>query len=172
MDDLGRIVIPKEIRRTMHIHEGDPLEIYTDHEGKIIFKKYSPIGELGTFATQYTATLYEVTGYATFVTDRDNIIAVSGASKKEFLNKRISSDLEKVIEDKIAFISKLGANSKVPITDDGAKCVAGVIFPIIFKGDSIGSIVISSEADSPEMGEVEEKLAQSAAYFLGSQMDQ
>ena len=172
IDDLGRVVIPKEIRRTMRIREGDPLEIYTDRDGEVIFKKYSPIGELSTFATQYADTLSKTSGYAIFITDKDNIIAVSGASKKEFADKKISSELEKIMEDKMAFISKPGDNRKVQVADGVEKFPAGIICPIISEGDSIGSVVFSAEVDSSNMGEVEEKLAQSAAYFLGKQMDQ
>ena len=88
IDDLGRIVIPKEIRKTLRIREGDPLEIFTDKEGEIILKKYSPIGELSEFATQYAETLAKTTGHIACITDKDTIIAVAGAPKKEYLEKR------------------------------------------------------------------------------------
>ena len=100
IDDLGRIVIPKEIRRTLHIKEGDPLEIFTDKEGEIILKKYSPIGELSEFATGYAETLSKTTGHIACITDKDTVIAVSGGSKKEFLEQSLSPELEKVIENK------------------------------------------------------------------------
>ena len=93
IDDLGRVVIPKEIRRTMRIREGDPLEIFTDRDGEVIFKKYSPIGELGEFAVQYAETLSKTSGHSVCITDKESVIAVSGASKKEILEKRISSSL-------------------------------------------------------------------------------
>ena len=86
IDDLGRVVIPKEIRKTLRIKEGDPLEIFTDREGQIILKKYSPIGELTEFATEYAETLSKTTGHIACITDKDNVIAVSGISKKEFLS--------------------------------------------------------------------------------------
>ena len=100
IDDLGRVVIPKEIRRTLRIREGDPLEIFTDREGEVILKKYSPIGELGDFASEYAESLHNTSGHIICVADRDSIIAVSGASKKEFLEKQLSSELEKIMESK------------------------------------------------------------------------
>ena len=104
IDDLGRVVIPKEIRRTMRIREGDPLEIYTEKDGEVIFKKYSPIGELGDFAADYVETLAKASGHGACITDRDSIIAVSGVPKKDLIEKKISPDLDKVMNEKI-FIS-------------------------------------------------------------------
>ena len=97
IDDLGRVVIPKEIRRTLRIREGDPLEIFTDREGEIILKKYSPIGELGTFAKEYAESLAQTAGHITCIVDKDQIIAVSGGGKKEFFEKHISSEMENCI---------------------------------------------------------------------------
>ena len=106
IDDLGRIVIPKEIRRTLRIKEGDPIEIFTDKEGEVILKKYSPIGELSEFATGYAETLAKTTGHIACITDKDSVIAVSGGSKKEFLEKAISPELEKLIENKEVYTIK------------------------------------------------------------------
>ena len=100
IDDLGRVVIPKEIRKTLRIKEGDPLEIFTDKEGEIILKKYSPIGELTEFATGYAETLAKTTGHIACITDKDTVIAVSGGSKKEFLEQNISVNLVPVKDDK------------------------------------------------------------------------
>ncbi len=173
IDDLGRVVIPKEIRRTMRIREGDPLEIFTDREGEVILKKYSPIGELGDFAIQYAETLFKTSGHIVCITDKDNVIAVSGAPKKEFLEKRISSDLEKIIEDKSNVIAKPGNDSDFQVIDGmGNKYSTGVVVPIISEGDIIGTVVFMSENPDVSMGEVESKLAQSAAGFLGKQMEQ
>jgi len=172
IDDLGRVVIPKEIRRTMRIREGDPLEIYTDSDGEVIFKKYSPIGELGNFATQYAEALAKTSGYAICITDKDNVIAVSGASKKEFTDKKISDEIEKVIEEKVTFMLQPGSTKKLPVMDGVDKYTAGVVCPIISEGDSIGSVIVLSDDGTDRMGEVEEKLALSAAGFLGKQMEQ
>jgi AbrB family transcriptional regulator (stage V sporulation protein T) len=100
IDDLGRVVIPKEIRRTLRIREGDPLEIFVDREGEVILKKYSPIGELGDFAKEYADSLNEALGHIVCIADRDNIIAVAGAPKKEYLNKSIGTAVEKAIEER------------------------------------------------------------------------
>ncbi len=169
IDDLGRIVIPKEIRRTMRIHEGDPLEIYTDSGGTVIFKKYSPIGELGEFATQYAESLAKSSGLAACITDKDNIIAVSGAPKKELREKRISPDLERVMQSKSLFLSSPGSKS-ISVSDETDKYEAGVIAPIVYDGDSIGSVVFIAEP-SAKLGEVESKLAETAAGFLGKTME-
>ena len=171
IDDLGRVVIPKEIRRTMRIREGDPLEIYTDRDGEVIFKKYSPIGEIGDFALQYAETLSRTSGHPICITDKDNVIAVSGVPKRELSDKKISAELEKFMEDKTTFISN-GTNEKINIIDGSEKYSAGVVVPIISEGDTIGSVVFFSNETSPKMGEVEEKLAQSAAGFLGRHMEQ
>lgn len=175
IDDLGRVVIPKEIRRTLRIREGDPLEIFTDKEGEVILKKYSPIGELSDFASQYADSLHKTSGHITCISDRDTIIAVSGASKKEFLEKSLSSDLEKIIEEKTTLIVKSPEEKTISITADEngeRKYSAQVITPIISEGDPIGAVMFLSMDPNARMGEVEAKLAQSAAGFLGKQMEQ
>ena len=175
IDDLGRVVIPKEIRRTLRIREGDPLEIFTDKEGEVILKKYSPIGELGDFATQYAESIHKTVGHITCIADRDTIIAVSGASKKEFLEKSLSSDLERVIEEKATFLVKSSEEKMITILADEApdrKYSSQVVSPIISEGDPIGAVILLSTDPNIKMGEVESKLAQSAAGFLGKQMEQ
>lgn len=173
IDDLGRIVIPKEIRRTLRIKEGDPIEIFTDKEGEVILKKYSPIGELSEFATGYAETLAKTTGHIACITDKDSVIAVSGGSKKEFLEKAISPELEKLIENKEIYTSKDNNEKCLPITQNGTSNFnnSQVIYPIISDGDVIGSIVLLSKEAKTKMGESELKVAQSAAGFLSSQME-
>lgn len=175
IDDLGRVVIPKEIRKTLRIREGDPLEIFTDKEGEVILKKYSPIGELGDFALQYAESLYKTSGHITCITDKDTVIAVSGASKKEFLDKHLSKELEKVMGDKNTVVVKAGDSRYIPIIADDSgdrKYNSQVISPIIAEGDPIGTVIFLSNDSSVQMGELESKLAQSAAGFLGKQMEQ
>lgn len=177
IDDLGRVVIPKEIRRTLRIREGDPLEIFVDREGEVILKKYSPIGELGDFAKEYADSLYEAVGHIILIADRDNIIAVSGGPKKEFLNKPISLAIEKIMEDrKSALINKPGDHKycKECLTEEneGCKFTAEVIAPIVTAGDPIGAVVICSKEPGVQMGDIELKLAETAAAFLGKQMEQ
>ncbi|MDD2420768.1 MAG: stage V sporulation protein T [Heliobacteriaceae bacterium] len=177
IDDLGRVVIPKEIRRTLRIREGDPLEIFVDREGEVILKKYSPIGELGDFAKEYADSLSEATGHIACIADRDNIIAVAGAPKKEFLGKAISTAVERVMEDRRAvLIPKPGEHAicKGCITDDDADCkfAAKVIAPIIAEGDPIGAVILATKDPNVKMGEMEIKLAETAAGFLAKQMEQ
>ena len=175
IDDLGRVVIPKEIRRTLRIREGDPLEIYTDKEGEIILKKYSPVGGLSDFAVQYADSLYRTSGYITCITDRDNIIAISGASKKEYMEKQLSPELEKIINQRSTFIGKVQDGKSVPLIAGDAtpvKYSSQVITPIIAEGDVVGSVMMFSIDSGVNMGEIETKLTQSAASFLGKQLEQ
>ncbi len=174
IDDLGRIVIPKEIRRTLRIKEGDPLEIFTDKEGEVILKKYSPIGELSEFATGYAETLSKTTGHIACITDKDSVIAVSGGSKKEFLEQSLSSELEKIMENKEVYSSKENNEISIPITQNDTKerkYNSQVIYPIISDGDVIGSVILLSKEQNTKMGDIELKVVQSAAGFLSSQME-
>jgi len=166
------VVIPKEIRRTLRIREGDPLEIFTDREGEIILKKYSPIGELGTFAKEYAESLAQSSGHITCIVDKDQIIAVSGATKKEFLEKHISPALEKTISQRSTITATRSEAGFVPILeeDDHDAYKHEHIAPIISEGDVLGAVVLLSS--DRKMGEVEGKLAQTAAGFLGKQMEQ
>lgn len=174
IDDLGRIVIPKEIRRTLRIKEGDPLEIFTDREGQVILKKYSPIGELSEFATEYAETLAKTTGHIACITDKDTVIAVSGGSKKEYLEQGISKDIERIMDDKEIYESRENNNVSVPITNNNEntkKNNSQVVYPIISDGDAIGTVILLSKDDKTKMNEVEKKVVQSAASFLGAQME-
>lgn len=173
IDDLGRVVVPKEIRRTLRIREGDPLEIFTDREGEIILKKYSPIGELGDFAKQYADTLAQTTGNVVCIADRDQIIAVAGGFKKEFINKSISKSLEKLIQNREAVIAHSGEKAFIDILENGTEEFRSqVICPIIAEGDSIGAVIMLNKDKDERVGETEKKLAASAAGFLGKQMEQ
>ncbi len=174
IDDLGRIVIPKEIRKTLRIKEGDPLEIFTDKEGEIILKKYSPIGELSEFATEYAETLAKTTGHIACITDKDTVIAVSGGSKKEYLEQGISPELEQIMDEKENYTSQENNNVSIPITkneNNAKKNNAQVVYPIIADGDVIGTVILLSKDANVKMSEVEQKVVQSAASFLGTQME-
>ena len=169
IDDLGRVVIPKEIRKTLRIKEGAPLEIFTDKEGEIVLKKYSPIGELTEFATGYAETLSKTTGHMVFITDKDTVIAVSGGSKKEYLEQNVSEELEQLMEDKEVYTSKDNSDIAMPITRNGKndkKLNSQVVYPIISNGDTIGTVILLSKNANTKMNDVENKLAQSAATFL------
>ena len=173
IDDLGRVVIPKEIRRTLRIREGDPLEIFTDREGEIILKKYSPIGELSAFARQYADSLAKAAGYLVCICDMDQIVAAAGTGRREFQEKYIDPALEKALEGRKDIVAAEGEKKFVRVTgekDDG--CTQQVICPILCEGDVIGGVMILGREEKGRLGETEHKLASCAAGFLGRQMEQ
>jgi AbrB family transcriptional regulator (stage V sporulation protein T) len=173
IDDLGRVVVPKEIRRTLRIREGDPLEIFTDREGEIILKKYSPIGELGQFAKQYADSLTQTTGHIVAITDKDQFIAVSGPTKKDMITKGISHDLEEVINEREVILAAKDEKNFIRImNEDDSEFMYQVITPIISEGDAIGAVIILTKDAKTKFGDLEIKLASTAAAFLGRQMEQ
>ena len=173
IDDLGRVVIPKEIRRTLRIREGDPLEIFTDREGEIILKKYSPIGELSTFSKQYAESLAQTTGLLAAVCDMDQIVAASGTGKKELADKYISKQLEKVLGERNNLAAACRDKKYVKIVSDQEETYSyQVISPIICEGDVIGGVILLAKDEKQECSEAEQKLAACAADFLGRQMEQ
>ncbi|WP_281883890.1 stage V sporulation protein T [Paenibacillus sp. YYML68] len=171
IDDLGRVVIPKEIRRTLRIREGDPLEIFVDRDGEVILKKYSPIGELGDFAKEYAESLFESTNHITMISDRDTMIAVAGGSKKEYLDKAVGSLIETCMENRKATLES-GAGTYELCKDAAEVYGSYVIAPIVAGGDPIGSVVLASKDENVRMGQMELKMAETAAGFLAKQMEQ
>lgn len=172
IDDLGRVVIPKEIRRTLRLREGTPLEIFTDREGEIILKKYSPMVELTAFAGQYAEAMAQSTGMMVCITDRDQIIAVSGGAKRDLLQKNISKQLEHAINERETIVAARDDKQYTPITTDEIEGVtAQVVVPIICEGDAIGAVAMLSRETKTKFGEMEVKLVATAAGFLGRQME-
>jgi AbrB family transcriptional regulator (stage V sporulation protein T) len=171
IDDLGRVVIPKEIRRTLRIREGDPLEIFVDRDGEVILKKYSPIGELGDFAKEYAESLHESTNHITMISDRDSIIAVAGGSKKDYLDKQIGSLVENCMENRKSVLESTAGTYEIcqDMEETYGSCV---IAPIIAGGDPIGSVILINKDESVRMGQMELKMAETAAAFLAKQMEQ
>ena len=169
IDDLGRVVIPKEIRRTLRIREGDALEIFTDTQGGVIFKKYSPVGELSTFAGQYADVLSKVVSLPTLVCDRDHVVAAAGVSRKEFLERRVTTELEECMQNRQNFVSK-GNSALKPV--EGVDRTAEVICPIIASSDVTGAVILLSSDGNEAPTDSETKLAQVAASFLGKQMEE
>ncbi len=170
IDDLGRVVIPKEIRRTMRIREGDPLEIFTASDGEVIFKKYSPIGELSEFSTQYTDVLYRATNLPVIITDTDHVIAVAGMPKKDVIDRRISSQLEELMEKRENYIASPDVKALYPLADKDKE--AGLAYPIIGGGDVAGAVVLMLNADGSMPTQTEIKLVSVAASFLGKQTEE
>ena len=176
IDDLGRVVIPKEIRRSMRIREGDPLEIFVDREGQIILKKYSPIGELADMAREYAEAMNETLGQPVLIADRDNIIAVSGAAKKDFLGKQIGRLVERSMAERRVYLDNApgteGADGAIVADDrgeDSYRFRGQLVTPIIAQGDPVGAVVICGRGP---LGDIERKVAQSAAGVMARQMEQ
>jgi AbrB family transcriptional regulator (stage V sporulation protein T) len=172
IDDLGRVVIPKEIRRTLRLREGTPLEIFTDREGEIILKKYSPMMELNAFAAQYAEAMAQSTGFMVCITDRDQVIAAAGGARKELLQKPISSQLEHVIQERMTVQAGKDDKTYTPVAAEDVEGVtAQVVAPIICEGDAIGSVIVMSREPRARFSDAELRLAATAAGFLGRQME-
>ena len=170
IDDLGRVVIPKEIRRTMRIREGDPLEIFTNNDGEVIFKKYSPLGELGEFAGIYAEVLGKVTGRAILVCDRDHVITAAGIPKKEVLERRVSQALEEIMEARKTYCRDSADKPRLqPV--EGFDKVAAAVVPILASGDVCGAVIIAGE-EQETANDTEMKLLTAAGLFLGQQMEE
>ncbi|MCQ2538925.1 MAG: AbrB/MazE/SpoVT family DNA-binding domain-containing protein [Acetatifactor sp.] len=172
IDDLGRVVIPKEIRRTLHIRESDPLEIYTDTEGQVILRKYSPIGEMSTFAKQYAESLAQVSGHAALIADRDRFIAAAGGYR-QLIGKNVGKQMDEKVHGREAVLATKGDRNFIKVCDETEdEYQHEAIAPILCEGDIVGSVVLLQNDKRTNMGEVEQKLLQSAAAFLGRQMEQ
>ena len=173
IDELGRIVIPKEIRRTLRIREGTPLEIFTEKNGEIILRKYSPMGELMTFASQYADSLAQTTGMMVCITDLEQVIAAAGGAKKDFFGKEISEKLDQLMQDRMQSQAAPEEKRYVPIINENvAEKTYQTICPIICQGDVIGSVILLAKDSRTKMGETEKKLTYCAAGFLGRQMEE
>lgn len=170
IDDLGRVVIPKEIRRTMRIREGDPLEIYTDKDGEVIFKKYSLMGGLSDFASQVCETLNKTTGHVAVITDRDACIAVAGAPRRDLMDKRLGERLEAVLEGRKIYQYQTG-ETPMPVSDETGKYFVTCAAPILAEGDVLGCVLFVGEEGDLNSGETEYKLLQSMSGFLGRHME-
>lgn len=170
IDDLGRVVIPKEIRRTLRIREGDPLEIFTEKDGEVIFKKYSPMGEFADFAGQICETMHKTTNKIAAIADRDSVISVYGTPRRELIDKRISSDLERIMEARQLYQKEPG-DKKIEAVDGTENVWLSIAVPIISEGDVMGCVMFLAADDDTRFGEVELKLAATVSRFLGKQME-
>ncbi|WLR50910.1 stage V sporulation protein T [Bacillus tianshenii] len=169
IDDLGRVVIPKEIRRTLRIREGDPLEIFVDRDGEVILKKYSPINELSDFAREYAEALYDSLGATILISDRDVYIAVAGGSKKEFVNRSVGDKIEQIMNERSTAMET--SEKSIELVDGVEDTISSyVVSPIVANGDPIGSVIIFSK-EGKTVGEVEQKAAETASSFLARQME-
>ena len=170
VDDLGRIVIPKEIRRTLKIREGDPLEIYTEKDGGVIFRKYSPMGDLQEFAAQMCEAIGTNTGCIAAVSDRDSIIALHGAPKRDLMDKPNSPELDDLMEKRKNYRFQPG-DAPIRASRDNDKYYPGVAAPILSQGDLMGCVMLLMGENATPLQEADQRLAQTAAGFLGKQME-
>lgn len=173
IDDLGRVVIPKEIRRTMRIREGEPMEIFTSHEGEIVLRKYSPIEELGNLSREYAQAMAQALGCLVCISDHDQIVAAGGPRQQEYQGKTISKELEEAIKNRDFIHAGDGKRSRIPVISEEKDLTGSeIIQPIIAAGDAIGSVVLLNKKDGRALAETEKTMAQIAAGFLGRQMEQ
>ncbi|MBO7217619.1 MAG: AbrB/MazE/SpoVT family DNA-binding domain-containing protein [Clostridia bacterium] len=169
IDDLGRVVIPKEIRRTMRIREGDPLEIYTGSGGEVVFRKYSPVGELGNIAGQYAEAVATGTKLGIVIADRDRIVAAAGVSKKDIVDREISPELSEIMEGRQPYVFEEGKKRLSLIAGETHTILAA--YPIISAGDLLGAVALIPTAAKDTVGETDLGLASVAAAFLGRQLE-
>ncbi|MBR2913188.1 MAG: AbrB/MazE/SpoVT family DNA-binding domain-containing protein [Oscillospiraceae bacterium] len=169
IDDLGRVVIPKEIRRTMRIREGDPLEIYTNNDGEVIFKKYSAIGEMSENAGQVADIMHKLAGCPVVVFDRDHVVATSGVTKKEFSERRVSPELEELMEGRRQFFAEDAERKFYAV--EGVEHSALACMPILSAGDVTGAVTFLSNGNKQTVSELQKSLVNAAAQFLGRQME-
>ena len=175
IDDLGRVVIPKEIRKTLRIREGDPLEIYVDRTSEVILKKYSPVAELGGFAQEYVDSLFENNGKNAIIVDRDTVIAAAGPLGKDLLGKGVIRQMERIMEERAALLLGPGLDEELELIDEErnhwpVKSLA--VASIIAAGDPVGIVIIATTAEEPALvSDVDLKLVKTAAGFLGRQLE-
>ena len=170
VDDLGRIVIPKEIRRTLRIREGDPLEIYTEKDGGVIFRKYSPMGDLQEFAAQMCESIGSATGHIAAVSDRDCIIALHGAPRRELMDKPNSAELEKLMDQRKNYLFKPG-DLPIYAAEGEEKYRLGAAAPILSQGDLMGCVMLLLGENDDPLAENDQCIVKTAAGFLGRQME-
>ena len=169
IDDLGRVVIPKEIRRTMRIREGDSLEIFVNQSGEVVLKKYSPIADISSFAQQYADAMQVSSTKSILIVDREDIIAVTGEIKKQYLNRRVSRPLSDMIESRI---SKIVEEKEVLEIVDGETTERSfVLMPIIANGDSLGAVIIIGNEEDEFVNDYDVNSVKVATAFLGKYLE-
>ena len=174
IDELGRVVIPKEIRRTLRIREGDPLEIFTDRDGGIILKKYSPIGELSENAQELAHALYQTFSLPCAISDRDTYVACAGLGKRDLTGRTVSLDVERVIAARTRLVSTEPGEVRTPLLseeDPAFLAAAIIVFPVLSQGDAIGAVVLFSQKPDVPVDPAAVKACEAVSLFLGKQMD-
>ncbi len=170
IDELGRVVIPKEIRRTLRLRDGEPMEIFTGKDGEVVFKKYSPVGDVGEFSAQYAEAINKSSGIPVVICDKDSVIAVSGASKRDLLEKPISTSVSRLLEKRQCFASSGSLTDTPSITEDGEGRVS-FLSPIVADGTVVGGVISVAGENGHVPGETEQKLISTGALFLSKQLE-
>lgn len=169
IDDLGRVVIPKEIRRNLRIREGDSLEIYVDNQGDVILKKYSPVEDLSEFAQQYADALYMAIQKDIIICDRDTIVAATANYKKKYVQKKISNQIEKIMNNRTTKIEK--DNLELEISEDKKEQFAYAVQPILSSGDCVGAVIVIANDNNKEINDIDITSAKTAASFIGKYLE-
>ncbi len=174
IDDLGRVVIPKEMRRTLRIKEGDPLEIFVSEDGGVILHKYSAMTDLTEIATHFTESLSKASGMPTLICDRDTVVAVNGVPKKDYMNRRIPAPLLGAMEERATVIITDKREIQAMFFEGlhAESISAMMITPVIARGDIMGGIILFATDNKTTLGDTEKKLSQAAASVLGRQLEQ
>ena len=169
IDDLGRVVIPKEIRRTLKIREGMPMEIFTDVSGEVILKKYSPVGEMSQLAQSYAEALVNLTGLGAAVCDAEQVIAVAGPVKKDLLHKPVTVQMDELVQGRRSFVTN---GESTVLAAQGYPAAALAVFPVVSAGDPMGAVMLIKGEKSPAKlsGEAAESV-KAAAMFLSRQLE-
>lgn len=170
IDELGRIVIPKEIRRTLRIRQNDPMEIFTREDGSIVLKKNSPMEDIKTFAGKYADILSETSGMTVCITDREQVIAAAGDDKKKLMDKPVTKELEQAMEDRISIVASDNEDGFVKATEE-SDFKQEAIHPIICEGDVLGTVLMLSIDIKHKFSDTEKKMVKTAANFLGRHME-
>jgi len=172
IDELGRIVVPKEIRRTLRIRENDPLEIFTSGNGEIILKKYSPIAELSAFAAEYVGALNGTFGHTAAICDMEHVIAAAGQGKKVLADKRLSPKFDAWLLTKQGAGSGNGEDALLSVVQGQEVSFAQqIVVPILLNGDVAGAVLMAASETEPAMGEAEALALKTAALYLARQLD-
>ena len=169
IDDLGRIVIPKELRKNLKIKTGEPLEIFIDDEGDLIFKKYLPMLDISEISEQIATILSEVTGYNCIITDTNSVLVAIGKNVKEYIGKEISMELYEIMEERVILSTKNEKSINITKEDMKLKHISQIVAPIISDADAIGAIVLFSNDYNKKITDNEYQLLKVLTKYIGKQ---
>ncbi len=172
IDELGRVVIPKEIRRTLRIKEGDPLEIFTDRD-ELMLKKYSPIASLERFSGATARSLHDLSGKLAVITDTDEVLYAFGEGKRDLDGKHLSEQMDKVLRDRRSYTANAIEGGKIlpPVRASAEEYTAQIVVPIVSGGDCLGSIILLSKDSGARMSSGDLNLAKLTAQILANQFE-